>query len=1176
MSGNFSNEIWLKWKQFTAPKAPDAVYSWEDINWDWWEDILYMYGWKLYLWDIKTGNMIWETAVYDVFQFLWTESIKADGSKSIMVVLKNTSIHSPNSPIAVFDGKTGSIEWMSTTTSWASKLVGSDGTVYKKADLNADGVREYMFKTWYHKYFAYTFSLSGSIVAWQTYADSWWFWDYNSDGYQWNSYALWNILWKKIVATIGWDNYALYSHDLTGNPNTGIEKYKMPVFWRIGFGTVAWWNGQAYFYDFNWDGNDELITRTDEQESNGRKNTIFVAGLNSAWAITSYWSYSSPNFMSQWGTATSLSTPIPLKNPYAPTNSYLMTYMKDPADGVYKYVAFDYKWLNSSDSAFKTNFSQNESFNHKIAFTYNSSQWTPSWLFNNGLKDYVVLSQWSQFKFYTFTWSNSFNNDVSLKITWSYSSIASEINPSCNLDLTRPFCSVDTNGNGKPEFPVVDANHLKFYEINDAQVTLVNDFDLGNIPWVLKLGLTRDNKDIYAISYDSTKNTINYWRTKAVDGINILTKLTNDTFNATGLSSSILVSKIWWFNRVMLSVWWSFDARNANPSTPITKISNEYFNSWDSDKDGINEIDGNKTYVSPGVYTTKYAGNPVVWDFNGDGVLDYASFAVRDADVKDYLIVYDGKTGWQMIPDWYRGTSNGCWGCAWRTNMFWYDVDSDGKDELIYGNWYTSIAKISASWPTFLWTSWWASWSANALYDIDNDGKLERISAWFWDAKIVVNDLLSTGPVQKYSVWYQVTTSFNQWFNLSLWKDASNQKTYIAVKWTLWEVAVFNWWDGSLVFNSTYLNNKKYNNPQEIINTGLAYPIQHERIFLGDWLGDGTLSLVVTWWDGYIYILNMSWNIVKSYNIWSPIINSIVADTNEDGKLEIIVSASDWYVYDLTNSNLLPPSWVKDGQNYGFDIETQTDNKKATVNYANVTKATGYFVQLYNKTEKSTVFDWVNVGNKLKACIVSSDVVDSNCISAGKTFSLNGKSIYEWRVQSYNSNVTSPISISNGFSVLRLAMDKKVAKKEDLNFVDSLTVSPNTLLTYKITVVNDSLNTIGWAGFMNYDIMPAQAVTNCSWISDCRAKNVIISDYMPSTFTYMPNSTIWIVKKIKYDWSEEIVNWWSQVSDSYFKNQSGTKLITNPWANLAWEFPSTISIPPGWFLELQFDAIARQ
>jgi hypothetical protein len=40
-------------------------------------------------------------------------------------------------------------------------------------------------------------------------------------------------------------------------------------------------------------------------------------------------------------------------------------------------------------------------------------------------------------------------------------------------------------------------------------------------------------------------------------------------------------------------------------------------------------------------------------------------------------------------------------------------------------------------------------------------------------------------------------------------------------------------------------------------------------------------------------------------------------------------------------------------------------------------------------------------------------------------------------------------------------MDKKVAKKEDLNFVDSLTVSPNTLLTYKITAVNDSLNSIG-------------------------------------------------------------------------------------------------------------------
>jgi hypothetical protein len=72
---------------------------------------------------VRTGNMIWETAVYDVFQFLGTEVIKTDGSKSIIVVLKNTSIHQPNSPIAVFDGKTGNIEWMSTTVNGATKLV---------------------------------------------------------------------------------------------------------------------------------------------------------------------------------------------------------------------------------------------------------------------------------------------------------------------------------------------------------------------------------------------------------------------------------------------------------------------------------------------------------------------------------------------------------------------------------------------------------------------------------------------------------------------------------------------------------------------------------------------------------------------------------------------------------------------------------------------------------------------------------------------------------------------------------------------------------------------------------------------------------------------------------------------------------------------------------------------
>jgi hypothetical protein len=39
-------------------------------------------------------------------------------------------------------------------------------------------------------------------------------------------------------------------------------------------------------------------------------------------------------------------------------------------------------------------------------------------------------------------------------------------------------------------------------------------------------------------------------------------------------------------------------------------------------------------------------------------------------------------------------------------------------------------------------------------------------------------------------------------------------------------------------------------------------------------------------------------------------------------------------------------------------------------------------------------------------------------------------------------------------------MDKKVAKKEDLIFSDDISVSPNTILTYKIVVKNDSLNIV--------------------------------------------------------------------------------------------------------------------
>jgi hypothetical protein len=78
----------------------------------------------------------------------------------------------------------------------------------------------------------------------------------------------------------------------------------------------------------------------------------------------------------------------------------------------------------------------------------------------------------------------------------------------------------------------------------------------------------------------------------------------------------------------------------------------------------------------------------------------------------------------------------------------------------------------------------------------------------------------------------------------------------------------------------------------------------------------------------------------------------------------------------------------------------------------------GYVIQLYNKTHKSVVFDWINIGNpQTSACIISADMTDASCIKANKNFSLNTNSIYEWRVQSYNESISSPTAISDGFMI---------------------------------------------------------------------------------------------------------------------------------------------------------------
>lgn len=1176
MKWNFSNEIWVKWKKFTVWKSPDIFLWWNDINWDGKEDVIYWYGWKLFLWDVISGTITWETWIYWVNSILWVEDIVWDGSKSIIVLMSTSPYY-----LAVINWKTWYISWSS------AKLNGPSKNWYrwpdiKKYDLNNDGINEYFWQAWQNSFFAVNFYLSWTTVLWKTYLDTSNSW--NNNNYIQSPYAIWTFSGSLQLARPHNDNYAYYSFN-----DLQADWYTMNPSGRVQLWALAWGNWNPVFYDFNWDGNDEIIWNTREQSNNGRKYTLSINWLNSSGSITSYWSHSEADYWQNF------SNIFPLRDYSGSWNHVLIAKWKDnfyTNDNVVKYFAFSYKWLDTTNTSYKSNYLQNESFNKKVLFTYNWSQWDILGLFNNGSSDYVVLDKWWKYWFYKYKWVNTFNTWTTNILTWSYFNFFQTEWNIESLTLAKNFYSVDTNWNWLKEFVVTNNNYIKFYEISDTSITLIKQFWPFNIiPNVKKWGITKDKLDIYALSYDSTLNTVNYWRTDSQNADFTFTKRTIDTFYWWWATTEIRVSKLNNSNKIMFSYDGNmYDAKDATPVNPLTKIADGLsYDSVDIDWDWINEVLKNgKSYTVQGDYSLveKYSTYWIDWDWNWDWVLDniYECWSYPEM----YYCWRDGKTWAELFPRTYYGNRNWCYS---NTIWVWHRVWTNNYDSFVYN---------VVCWPTLVidWKTWvYRSinnndfWAAQ-VFDVNNDWKQDSVTAGrHW---LTANNFDTT-----WTYIFNVPTNITKTWEInspaSFWNI--NNKVYIARVWLKWELEVFNGTNGNTYFFATYFNWKKYLNPQDVLDKEWLITSKLTDALVWDFIWNDTAQVLIWWNDGYVYIVSAeTWDILKMYNIGTSIKFFIHSDVNNDWILDILLSSEDWYIYQLTNSNLAAPSWVKDWPNYWFDIKTQTLNDRSYVNFARNIKAVWYFIQLYNKTEKSAVFDWVDVWNKTKACIISSNygwVLPLDCFKATKTFSLNGKSQYVWRVMAYNTNVSSAISESNWFGVLRVDMDKKVAIKENMVFWDENTVPPNTLLTYRIRVWNDSLNVIGWPWYMNYDMNPALEVANCTGITDCRPKNLVISDYMPSTFTYIPNSTVFIVRssnmgysavdniansvqKLDIIWNEAIISGWDQVSDSYFKNQPKTTLSSNPWATLIWEFPSSIYIPPQWVLEIQFDAIARK
>jgi len=1036
MTWSLNKSIGIKWKLFTQNKAASLYVWWYDINGDGNENILYWYGGKLYLWDTITGWNIWETKVLDIKAILWVEDILWNGQKSIIVSLGTYRY------IGIINGLTWELDWISHKANGPIKIVKSNWRPidYKVFDTNNDWIREYHFKKRSWKYNAFKFFKSWTKVVWETLWSSEGYWDYNewtSDGRQIQQWSMWNMLWQLVMSS-KWSNVlSFYSNDIDESLSW-INRFKMPAFGKV----YIWWGTArnswiAYFYDINGDGNDEFIVKINEELNNNKLSRIIISWLNTGNEVTQFMSLSNPRVEKAWGGLTSygnFSTPIALKNNNNPEESYILTKGRDPIDGINKRIILKYNWISSS--WYKKISNENGSFNYEIIYDAFDSSYSPAWIFNNGEKDYIVLRKSDYYYFYDFNGINTFLSPSSLSIRgsffwntlfdWWY-----DIRRERNKNAWVFLAWYDTNWNGKNEFVVSQGGYFKFYEITDSSVNFIKQYGPTNtVSWIKKRWLSENNSDIYGITYNSSNNTINYYKTNSWSWSYTFTKITQDNFYSWWETRDLVISRLWlWeqrYNKLMIESTWMFDARNAKPANPPQKLSNDFFYSYDMNKDGENEVfrwDKAYKFNAPWNYSLKYDAIWRAWDFNGDGVLDKAwTYCTSTENYPNnvFLTIRSGIDWIALVPDLNRGNGNGrCTGWSHYSNI-WIDFDNDWVDELIAWIAARKTRVISLTWG--IATEWnqispYSEESTLVAFDFDND-EIKEVVRWTNNAGVMKwSNINKTQLSSLVNIpwWVRSTWGISGWIP-SYYNY--NNKTYIAFRWVDWEVALKSR-DGNSVkslFNNYYLNAKKYNNLDAVLNNNLI-PLATADVLLWDFTANWELEVLVWGWDGYIYIIWIDWNIKKAYNIGSAIKRIIIGDTNEDLLLDILISCEDGYVYQIASSRLDPPSIIRDGFYYWSDTDIQWYTKKVAVSFPAANNASGYFIQLYNKTHKSIVLDWIDIWSATNVCVNSADIEEEWCITSWRNFYLSKNSIYQWRVQSYNENISSPIAESDGFRV---------------------------------------------------------------------------------------------------------------------------------------------------------------
>jgi hypothetical protein len=289
---------------------------------------------------------------------------------------------------------------MSNNLSWPKKTFAWPNNLVLKFDINKDGINEYHMKSWYAKYHSIQFSLwENWKVKWNTLFDTNYNYDWWWDWYQSTYFNIWSIGWKHVVQawwSLWWSSMQIYSFESLSESQPFVmkNKYKIPNMW------VTWYDTTWQFYDIDNDWNDEVINYFNRINNEYWlvKNTIRCSGLDNDWNFVTYWSYVSDDYNKTF------STPFFLKNLDNLSDSYVIFQWHDRNDWIYKHLWMKSKWNTSS--WYINNYSNinNYEFNWELWFTYNWVYWNIVWLFNNWEKDYVVLRQWSNYKFYNFTW----------------------------------------------------------------------------------------------------------------------------------------------------------------------------------------------------------------------------------------------------------------------------------------------------------------------------------------------------------------------------------------------------------------------------------------------------------------------------------------------------------------------------------------------------------------------------------------------------------------------------------------------------------------------------------------------------------------------------------------------------------------------------------------------------